>query len=114
MTSAPSSTTSVPLAGASSRTNDVSASFGASRAPDAVATGTLSGVLAPGQTLAVPLSGPGAWTLHSSEPIATQLSCPAPSAAGSASVLIVSAQTCQLLLSSASSTSSQWRLAPGP
>ena len=73
-----------------------------------------AGVLAGWQVVDVPLRGPGSWALVASLPVATRLVCPQPNDSFANLVVVDNAQTCQLLITSNTSSPTTWRLAPKP
>ena len=79
-----------------------------------VSSGVVAGVLAGTQAVDVPLNGPGSWALTASAPVATRLVCPRANTSFAQLIVIDSSQTCQLLITSATSETATWRLAPQP
>jgi hypothetical protein len=79
-----------------------------------VSSGVLSGPLTPTFSVAdVPVRGPGLWTLSASSLIQAQLQCPARSVSVERRVVIMTAQNCQLQLTSTNpEVSPTWQLTP--
>lgn len=76
-------------------------------------TGATRGVVLANSAVDVPLEGPGAWLLSASTPVASTLACPQANTTFASEVVIDSAQTCQLEISSTGATTT-WRLVPVP
>jgi hypothetical protein len=91
-----------------------SASSNGSGAAANVSNGAVTGVLAGGQVVDLPLNGPGSWGLTASAPVLTRLVCPRANTSFSNLIVIDSAQTCQLMITSSTSSATSWRLAPQP
>lgn len=119
-TTTPSSTTTAPAPSPARRASN---SFTATASNESsngsgvgvnVSSGVVAGVLAGGQAVDVPLNGPGSWTLAASAPVLTRLVCPRANTSFADLVVIDTSQTCQLLVTSSTSSATSWRLAPRP
>jgi hypothetical protein len=107
---APPSTTPATTYASATASNASSAAF----IPNAsIVSGATSGDVSAYETLDVPLQGPGAWVLSASTPVASHLRCPQVNTTFTHQIVIDSAQTCQLLITSTGS-STTWRLIPVP
>ncbi len=76
-------------------------------------SGSVSGVVDARGSLEVPLTGPGAWRLSASVPVESRLTCPRTNTSFANQIVIDSAQTCQLSITSTGGVAT-WQLTPEP
>ena len=112
---APRAATPVPKR-LSAITTNLTVSASASAPDDNVASSEVEGLVSPLSPVAViPLQGPGIWTITTSSPSVNEMVCASTTRRVESFVALLSAQSCQLQVTSVTSGASlSWLLTPAP